>query len=236
MFPRSDLDEKRLKCAFYLFVFKCFCKKNCNLRRNGRLASFCHFGIRTRKKFVRFWCSPKNFEVAQSSEICAHAVCLRVKHFRAFVAAPFLSFHSCTCAVHVEGCACAVFFFFFACGGLTSVEHWACPRLWRAGRGSVFVFACVFLIWFLFVGGVYGGCLWWRLESVRRVSLCFFFFIRRDREVATHSSCSPKSSHFVRLVPPVWMLWRPARPAAPVCPASPASPAGPASLASGLEG
>ena len=72
----------------------------------------------------------------------------------------------------VESCACAVF---FACGGLKSVEHWACPRLWGVGRDSVFVFACVFLIWFLFVGGVCGGCSWLRLQSVRRVSLCFFF-------------------------------------------------------------
>ena len=76
------------------------------------------------------------------------------------------------------------------------MEHWACPRLWRVGRGSVSVFAGVFLIWFLFVGGVCGGCSWLRLQSVRRVSLCFF--IRHDREVATHSSCSAKSSHFVR--------------------------------------
>ena len=55
-----------------------------------------------------------------------------------------------------------------------SVEHWECPRLWRVGRGSVFVFARVCLIWFLFVDGVYGGCSWWRLQSVRRVSLLFF--------------------------------------------------------------
>ena len=42
--------------------------------------------------------------VAQSSEICAHAVSLRVRRFRALVATSFLSFESCTCAVHV----CAV--------------------------------------------------------------------------------------------------------------------------------
>ena len=86
---------------------------------------------------------------------------------------------------------------FLACGGLTSVEHWACPRLW-----SLFVVASlcsrVFLIWFLFVGGVHGGCLWWRLQSVRRVSLCFFFFIPHDREVVTHCSCSAESSHFFK--------------------------------------
>ena len=118
--------------------------------------------------------------VAQSSEMCAHAVSLRVQRFRALVEAPFLPFESCTCAVHV--CACSrysqlrvVRVVFFACGGLTSVEHWACPRLWRVGRGSVFVFARIFLLWFLFVGGVFGGCPWWRLQSVRCVSLCFFF-------------------------------------------------------------
>ena len=43
--------------------------------------------------------------VAKSSEICAHAVSLRVQRFRALVAAPFLSFEHCTCAVHV--CACS---------------------------------------------------------------------------------------------------------------------------------
>ena len=106
----------------------------------------------------------------------------------------------------VESCACAVS---SACGGLKSVEHSACPRRWSVGRGSVFVFACVFLVWFSLVGGVYGGCSWWRLQSVRRVSLCFFS-IRHDREVATHSSCSAKSSHFVRLVQlarPVRLVW-----------------------------
>ena len=122
------------------------------------------------------------FDVAQSSEICAHAVSnCACTHFRALVAAPFLSFESCMCAVHVCACSqcsqlrvvrvrCV-----FACGGLTYVEHWACPRLWRVGGGSVFVFARVFLIWFLFVGGVHCGCSWWRLQSVRRVSLCFSF-------------------------------------------------------------
>ena len=70
----------------------------------------------------------------------------------------FMCVHVCG-AVSCELCVCV----FFACGGLTSVEHWACPRLWRVGRGSVFVFARVFLIWFLFVGGVCGGCSWWRL-------------------------------------------------------------------------
>ena len=57
--------------------------------------------------------------VAQSSEICAHAVSLREQRFCALVAAPFLSFESRTCAVHVcacsrcsqlRNCACAVFF------------------------------------------------------------------------------------------------------------------------------
>ena len=43
--------------------------------------------------------------VSQSSEICAHAVSLRVQRFRALVAAPFLSFESCMCVVHV--CACS---------------------------------------------------------------------------------------------------------------------------------
>ena len=43
--------------------------------------------------------------VAQSSEICAHVVSLRVQRFRALVAVPFLSFESCTCAVHV--CTCS---------------------------------------------------------------------------------------------------------------------------------
>ena len=39
--------------------------------------------------------------VGQSSEICAHAVSLRMQRFRALVAAPLLSFESSTCAVHV---------------------------------------------------------------------------------------------------------------------------------------
>ena len=123
----------------------------------------------------------RDFGVSQPSEICAHAVSLRVQRFRALVAAPFLSFESCTCAVHVCACSqCSQLRVvrvrcFFACGGLKSVEHWSCPRLWRVGRGSVFVFACVFLIWFLFVGGVCGGCSWLRLQSVRRVSLRFSF-------------------------------------------------------------
>ena len=43
--------------------------------------------------------------VAQSSEICAHAVSLHKRRFRALVAVPFLSFESYTCAVHV--CACS---------------------------------------------------------------------------------------------------------------------------------
>ena len=48
------------------------------------------------------------------------------------------------------------------------------------------------------------------------VSVCVFLLIRHDREVATHSSCTAKSSHFVRLVP--------------------ASPDAPASGLSGLSG
>ena len=70
-----------------------------------------------------------------------------------------------------------------------SVESW-----W----GSVFVFARVFLIGFLFVGG---GFLWMFVGGVCKVfgvSVCVFLLIRHDREVATHSSCSAKSSHFVR--------------------------------------
>ena len=54
--------------------------------------------------------------------------------------------------LHVR-CACVCMF--VAGGGLKSVEHWACPRLWRVGRGSVFVFACAFLVWCLFVDGVF---------------------------------------------------------------------------------
>ena len=123
----------------------------------------------------------RDFDVAQSSKICAHAVSLRVQHFRALFAAPFLSFESCMCAVHACACSrCSQLRVvrvrcFFACGGLTYVEHCACPRLSRVGGGSVFVFARVFLIGFMFVGGVFCRCSWWRLQSVRRVSLCFSF-------------------------------------------------------------
>ena len=39
--------------------------------------------------------------VAQPLEICGHSVSLSVRRFRALVAVPFLSFESCTCAVHV---------------------------------------------------------------------------------------------------------------------------------------
>ena len=73
--------------------------------------------------------------VAQSSEICAHAVSLRVRRFRALVAAPFLSFESCPCAVHVcavscELCVCSVFCvrWIDVCGALgmsVSVESWS---------------------------------------------------------------------------------------------------------------
>ena len=110
-------------------------------------------------------------------------------------------------SVHVRGavsrelCVCGVF---FACGGLTSVEHWECPRLWRVGRGSVVVFVCVcsgFCSWAVYTVDVRGGvCI------VFGVSVCVSPLIRHDGEVATHSSCSAKSSHFVRLVPQVWML------------------------------
>ena len=145
--------------------------------------------------------------VAQSSEICAHAVSLRVRCFRALVAAPFLSFESCKCAVHV--CACSrcsqlrvvhVRCFFCVrwidvCGALG-----ACPRLWRVGRGSVFVFACVFLVWF-FVRGrctavdVRGG-----FCKVFGVSVCVFLVKISPRSVRSPLArpCSAKSSHFVR--------------------------------------
>ena len=75
-----------------------------------------------------------DFDVVQSSEICAHAVSLRVRRFRALVAVPFLSFERCTCAVHVcacslqsvASCACAVFF-------LRAVDR----RLWSTGNVRV---------------------------------------------------------------------------------------------------
>ena len=79
----------------------------------------------------------------------------------------------CVFAVQsVESCAYAVL---FACGGLTSVEHWACPRLRRVGRGSVFVFAREFLIWFcswvVYMADVRGG-----VCKLFGVSVCVFLF------------------------------------------------------------
>ena len=99
--------------------------------------------------------------VAQSSEMCAHAVPLHIQRFRALVAAPLLSFESCTCAVHV--CACSrcsqlravhvrCFFFFCVrwievCGALgmsASVESWS----WQC----LCVCVCVSDLFFVFRG------------------------------------------------------------------------------------
>ena len=86
-----------------------------------------------------------------------------------------------------------------------SVESWS----WQC----LCVCACVSDLVF-----VPGPCLRWMfVVASAKCSACqsaFFFLIRHDREVATHSSCSAKSSHFVRL------------PASQDAPASPASLSG----------
>ena len=118
----------------------------------------------------------RDFDVAQPSEICAHAVSLRVRRFRWSRAR---SCHSrvaralcmCVCMFPVQSvasCACAVFFCVRwvdvsgALGTSASVDSWS----WQC----LCVCACVSGLVFV-GGGVYGGCLWWRLQSVRRVSL-----------------------------------------------------------------
>ena len=55
---------------------------------------------------------------------------------------------ACVCMFAMQSgescvCVCAVF---FVCGGLKSVEQWACPRLWRVGRGNVSVFWAVYAV------------------------------------------------------------------------------------------
>ena len=126
----------------------------------------------------------------------------------------------------VESCACAVFFvrWIEVCEALGHVR--VCGELVLA----VFLCCvCVFLILFLFVGGVCGGWCVVASGKVFGVSVCVFPSIRHDRKVATHSSCS----HFVRLLLPVRLLQLlrlvrlltlvrpvPASPASPACPAS----------------
>ena len=89
--PTVRFGRKTSNVCFYLFVFRCFRKKKyCNLlRRNRRLTSFLSFRHHEHEEnFVRFWCSPKNFEVAQSSGICAHAVCFAREAFSCICRGP----------------------------------------------------------------------------------------------------------------------------------------------------
>ena len=122
----------------------------------------------------------RDFDVAQSSEICAHAVSFARAAFSCIGRGPVPVIRElhvrcacvCTFAVHsVVSCACALF---FACGGLTCVEHWACPRLWRIGRASVFVFTRVFMVWFF----VRGLCQRWMfVVASAKCSACQSVFI-----------------------------------------------------------
>ena len=100
-----------------------------------------------------------------------------------------------------------------------SVASWS----WQCLRVCVCVSDLGFCSWAVYTVDVRGG-----VCKVLGVSVCVFLLIRHDREGATHSSCSAKSSHFVPLVLLVGMLRRPATLATLASPATPACPAGPA--------
>ena len=83
---------------------------------------------------------------------------------------------ACVCMFAVQSVESCAYPVLFACGGVTSVEHRACPRLWRVGRGSVFVFAsCVSDLVF-----VRGWCIRWMfVVASAKCSACqsvFFLF------------------------------------------------------------
>ena len=118
---------------------------------------------------------------------------------------PYASFESWTCAAHVSACLLwsklRVVCVLLAWCELKFVQYWACCRLreswsWHCLCVCAFVSNGHFCGEFV-VGGVFGGYLWSRVQSVWRCAVCVFAF-SFSTEIATrwNTRASSKTAFF----------------------------------------